>query len=125
MRLHRAQKGCAFLGRLTQTLYGYGRPTMNDHSHDQNDSQMPPWIRGIYVLGWSLAGAHGAVIAVKEGVWYGWGMLFCCYVFVFVAAGWPSDIFKPVVRFHQTLYLIIGLGMTLSFGGLIISMAMQ
>ncbi len=98
---------------------------MNTQNTNLTEDQVSPWVRGLFVLGWSLAGAFGAITAVRDGSWNGWGLMVSCQAMVFIHAGWPLDMFKKVLKDSQMVLLIVGLAMALSFGGLIISSALR
>ncbi len=89
------------------------------------DDQISPWVRGLFILGISLAGVSAAVSAAKGGGWSGWFQLFCCQAVVFIFAGWQFDFLKRNSKIQQTTILTAGLIMTLVSGALIIAEALR
>ena len=120
--LHRTQKSCALLGRLTKTLYGL--ESMN--SKHEKKKQLAPWVRGILAVAFA-AMASTSVLSITSGVLVGWTMVFAIVmvilslglVFMVAAGRWTVAPNLPV-RYQEIAWSVVSILWIFAFALLIV-----
>jgi len=106
MRLHRTQKGCAFLGRLTKTLYGLEPMATESNKVTSIRKTALNVLMMVFFIEMAIYGA----IKGLEGSWLGWFMM-VVFLIVGISAGkgkTRSWAYSGIV--NTVLLIVIALG---------------